>query len=57
MPTDEEEMQGTSVQWRANQLDIYSLSDKTSNRQISRSLEATRLAFMMIISLWNLPGI
>ena len=35
----------------------YSLSDKTSYRQISWSLEAARLDVIMIISLWNLAGI
>ena len=36
---------------------LYSLSGKTSYRQISWSLEATRLDVIMIISLWNLTGI
>ena len=36
---------------------LYSLSDKTSYRQISWSLEAARLGFIMIVSLWNLTGI
>ena len=32
---------------------LYSLSDKTSYRQVSWSLEAARLDFIMIVSLWN----
>ena len=36
---------------------LYSLSDKTSYRQISWSLEAARLSVIMIVSLWNLTGI
>ena len=36
---------------------VYSLSGKTSYRQISWSLEATRLAVIMIVSLWNLTSI
>ena len=36
---------------------LYSLSGKTSYRQISRSLEAARLGFIMIVSLWHLTGI
>ena len=36
---------------------LYSLSGKTSYRQISWSLDATRLDVIMIISLWNLTGI
>ena len=36
---------------------LYSLSGKTSYRQISWSLEAARLGFIMIVSLWNLTGI
>ena len=39
------------------ELGLYSLSDKTSYRQISRSLEAARLGVIMIVSLWNLTGI
>ena len=38
-------------------LDLYSLSGKTSYRQISWSLEAARLDVLMIVSLWNLTGI
>ena len=38
-------------------LGLYSLSGKTSYRQISRSLEAARLGVIMIVSLWNLTGI
>ena len=37
-------------------LDLCSLSVKTSYHQISRSLEATRLDDIMIVSLWNLRG-
>ena len=36
---------------------LYSLSGKTSYRQISRSLEAARLDVTIIVSLWNLTGI
>ena len=36
---------------------LYSLSGKTSYRQISWSLEAARLGVIMIVSLWNLTGI
>ena len=36
---------------------LYSLSGKTSYRQISRSLEAARLGVIMIVSFWNLTGI
>ena len=36
---------------------LYSLSGKTSYRQISWSLEAARLGVIMIVSLWNLAGI
>ena len=36
---------------------LYSLSSKTSYRQISWSLEAARLGVIMIVSLWNLTGI
>ena len=36
---------------------LYSLSGKTSCRQISWSLEAARLGVIMIVSLWNLTGI
>ena len=38
-------------------LGLYSLSRKTSYRQISWSLEAVRLDVIMIASLWNLTGI
>ena len=37
-----------------NHMDLYSLSGKTSYRQISRSLEAARLGVIVIVSLWNL---
>ena len=37
-------------------LDLYSLSGKTSYRQISWSLEAARLDVAMVISLWNLTA-
>ena len=37
--------------------DLYSLNGKTSYREISRSLEATRLDLILTISLWNLIGI
>ena len=36
---------------------LYSLSGKTSYRQISRSLEAARLGVVLIVSLWNFTGI
>ena len=36
---------------------LYSLSGKTSYRQISRSLEVARLDVTIIVSLWNLTGI
>ena len=36
---------------------LYSLSGKTSYRQVSWSLEATRLDVMIIVSPWNLTGI
>ena len=35
---------------------LYSLSGKTSYRQISWSLEATRLDVAMVVSLWILTG-
>ena len=35
---------------------LYSLSGKTSYRQISWSLEATRLDVIMVVWLWNLTG-
>ena len=35
---------------------LYSLSGKTSYRQISWSLEAARLDVVMVVSLWNLTG-
>ena len=38
-------------------LGLYSLSGKTSYRQISWSLEAARLSVIMIVSHWNLTGI
>ena len=37
-------------------LGLYSLSGKTSYRQISWSLEATRLNVIIVVSLWNLTG-
>ena len=37
-------------------LGLYSLSGKTSYRQISWSLEAARLDVAMVVSLWNLTG-
>ena len=37
-------------------MDIYSLSGKTSYRQISWSLEAARLDGAMVVSLWNSTG-
>ena len=37
-------------------LGLYSLSCKTSYRQISWSLEAARLDVAMVVSLWNLTG-
>ena len=36
---------------------LYSLSGKTSYRQISWSLEATRLDVIIIVSLWNVTDI
>ena len=36
---------------------LYSLSGKTSYRQISRSLEAARFNIILIVSLWNSTGI
>ena len=44
------------VYWDVTQ-GLYSLSGKTSYRQISRSLEAARLGVIMIVSFWNLTGI
>ena len=38
-------------------LGLYSLSGKTSHRQISRSLEAARLDLIIIVSLRNVTGI
>ena len=38
------------------QLGLYSLSGKTSYRQISWSLEAARLDVAMVVSLWNLTS-
>ena len=35
---------------------LYSLSGKTSYREISWSLEATRLDVIMVVSLWHLTG-
>ena len=35
---------------------LYSLSGKTSYRQISWSLEAARMYVAMVVSLWNLTG-
>ena len=40
-----------------NLLGLYSLSCKTSYRQISWSLEAARLGIIIIAALWNLTGI
>ena len=40
----------------SNHQDLYSLSGKTSYRQISRSLEAARLDVTMVVSLWNSTG-
>ena len=37
-------------------LGLYSLSGKTSYRQISWSLEAARLDVALVVSLWNLTG-
>ena len=37
-------------------LGLYSLSGKTSYRQISWSLKAARLDVAMVVSLWNLTG-
>ena len=36
---------------------LYSLSGNTSYRQISWSLEATRLGVIRIVMLWNLTGV
>ena len=41
---------------RFHVLGLYSLSGKTSYRQISLSLEATRLNVIIVVSLWNLTG-
>ena len=38
-------------------LGLYSLSGRTSYREISWSLEAARLGVIMIVSLWNFTGI
>ena len=38
----------------SSHLGLYSLSRKTSYRQISRSLEGARLGVIMIVSFWNL---
>ena len=45
---------GTRRQWT---LSLYSLSGRTTYRQISWSLEAARLDVIMIVSLWNLTDI
>ena len=42
--------------WNPGILGLYSLSDKTSYRQISWSLGAARLDVAMVVSLWNLTG-
>ena len=51
----------SALQWReqspASVLGLYSLSGKTSYRQISWSLEAARLSVIVIVSHWNLTGI
>ena len=38
------------------QLGPVSISEKTSFRKISWSIEATRLVLWIVVSLWNLPG-
>ena len=38
-------------------LGLYSLSCKTSHRQISWSIEAARLGIIIIVAFWNLTGI
>ena len=45
------------LEWDKNILGLYSLSGKTSYRQISWSLETARLDVIMIVSLWNLAGV
>ena len=45
----------SSISWFSLQ-GLYSLSGKTSYRQISWSLEAARLDVAMVVSLWNLTG-
>ena len=51
---------GMSQYWYGAQSHLtqgfYSLSGKTSYRQISWSLEAARLDVAMAVSLWNLTG-
>ena len=44
-----------AAKWKSL-LGLYSLSGKTSYRQISWSLEAARLDVAMVVSLWNLTG-
>ena len=44
------------VRYWCSALGLYSLSGKTSYRQISWSLEATRLNVIIVVSLWNLTG-
>ena len=46
----------TWASWRLKSLGLYSLSGKTSYRQISWSLEAARLDVAMVVSLWNVTG-
>ena len=47
----------TDTWFAVHHLGLYSVSGKTSYRQISRSLEAARSAAIMILSLLNLTGI
>ena len=43
--------------WCGLHQSVYSLSGRTSHRNISRSLEAVRLDVTTIVSFWNLTGI
>ena len=40
-----------------NQIEPYSLSDKTSYRQISWSLEAARFDAKIIVTFWNMAAL
>ena len=51
------EINSGKVTWISKEpLGLYSLSGKTSYRQISWSLEAAGLDVAMVVSLWNLTG-